>query len=172
MNTMLKSRREKLRRRVTDSFLLAVGLVLAAGSLYFPWHVYHNEDAVVLPRLQFSGQGDLYGEAEDRIVPGQAGFVSPVAGQLIDPVITGSVTSDESTEVDEERLLRVAGDRILTDYIVIHGANGLALVRDADSLFIVRRGSTLPDGSRVDSISRNDGVWEVTTSDGYRIVGE
>ncbi|MEX0346169.1 MAG: hypothetical protein AB3N20_14690 [Rhizobiaceae bacterium] len=157
---------------MTDSFLLVIGLLLAAGSLYFPWHVYHNEDAVILPRLQFSGQGDLYGEAEDRIVPGQAGFVSPVSGQLIDPVITGSVTSEELSETDEAELTEVAGVKIRTDYIVLHTANGLALVRDADSLFIVRKGSTLPDGSRVDSISGNNGVWEVTTSEGYRILSQ
>lgn len=167
---MSKSRREKLRRRLTDTFLAAAGLLLASASLYFPWHVYYNEDAVVLPRLQFSGQGDLYGEAEDRIVPGSAGFVSPVSGQLIDPVITGSIENDESTA--QAGLPEGEEDRILTDYIVLHSANGLALVRDANSLFIVRRGAALPDGSRVDSISGSDGAWEVTTSEGYRIIGQ
>lgn len=172
MKTKSKLQTAKLRRTVTDTFLVAAGLVLAAASLYFPWHVYHNEDAVVLPRLQFSGRGDLYGEAEDRFVPGSTGFVSPVSGQLIDPVITGSITSEDSTEIDEEGLPKVADGKISADYIVLHSANGLALIRDADSLFIVRRGSALPDGSRVDSITGTDGVWEVTTSEGYRIIGQ
>ena len=159
------------KRNLTDFLLGMLGLALAVASLYFPWHVYHNEDAVVLPRLEFSGRGDLYGEPEDRISVGARGFVSPVAGKLLDPVVTGSVAESEVTDQSEDEGEDAVSSVALPGYRVLYSANGLALVRDRNSVFIVGKGAPLPAGGKVKSIRRVEGSWQIRASNGDLIAG-
>ena len=52
------------------------------------------------------------------------------------------------------------------DFRLVHVANGRALIEDDTGLFIVQRGSVLPDSSTVDSIEEHDGEWKLVTSAG------
>lgn len=160
----------KARQSLTDMGLGVAGVGLALASLYFPWHVYWNQDQVTLPRLEFSGNTEIYGEPEDRIAV--RGYLPQIAGQVLDPTVTGSTTRDEGPDKQSND----AGDRPapqrLPGYRLLHSANGLALVRDENSIFVVGRNSELPDGGHVKSIRRIDGGWQVLTSQGGMIAAQ
>ncbi len=161
----------RIKRKVTDMVLGGIGLVLAVASLYFPWHVYQNQDAVLQPRLEFSGNTEMYGEPEDRIVVGASGYVSPLAGQLLDPVVTGSVDDGGVAKQGTDEGGNEEGSVALPGYQVLYSANGLALVRDRNSIFVVGKGAQLPEGGKVKSIRQVDGTWQIRTSKGDLIAG-
>lgn len=158
------------RRRITDLSLGGIGVCLALASLYFPWHVYFRGEPMSVPRLEFSRQGDLYGEPEDRLAIATSGYLPQIPGRLVDPLVTGGISSEESDLEDAAESQTYPGE--LSGYRVLYSANGRALVRDRDSIFIVGRNSRLPKGGRVREISRVDGNWQVLTSSGEIISGQ
>lgn len=165
MTSLATERRIKFRRKLTDFALGCVGVALAAGSLYFPWHIYLNPDAVTQPRITFSGNMEPVGEPEDRYAPLGLAYPLPDRVEIIDPVITGSVEVADDRQSSDQPTGADSG-RVLPGYRLLHAANGRALVRDVDSIFMVRRGTALPGGRRVERIGQVDGAWQVFTSDG------
>ena len=47
---------------------------------------------------------------------------------------------------------------------LVHVANGRAMIADDSGLWVVQRGSRLPDNSRVAGIEQRDGKWVLVTS--------
>jgi hypothetical protein len=47
---------------------------------------------------------------------------------------------------------------------MVHVANGRAMIEDDAGLWIVQRGSILPDSSQVSSIEQRNGKWVMVTS--------
>lgn len=163
-------RRSKRRRSLTDIGLGIAGIGLALASLYFPWHVYWNQDQVTLPRLEFSGNTEIYGEPEDRVAV--RGYLPQIAGQVLDPTVTGSTARDEEPDKKAEDVGDQPAPERLPGYRLLYSANGLALVRDENSIFVVGRNSKLPDGGRVEAIRRVEDGWQVLTSQGGMIAAQ
>jgi len=55
------------------------------------------------------------------------------------------------------------------DFRVVHIENGRAMIEDESGLWVVQRGSMLPDMTTVTSIEQRDGAWVVVTS-GKRVL--
>ena len=53
-------------------------------------------------------------------------------------------------------------DRV--NFRLVHVANGRAMIEDSDGLWVVQRGSQLPDASRVAAIEQRDGRWVLVTT--------
>ncbi|RWD95075.1 MAG: hypothetical protein EOS61_33005, partial [Mesorhizobium sp.] len=50
-----------------------------------------------------------------------------------------------------------------SEFKMVHIANGRAMIEDDTGLWIVQRGSVLPDTSRVASIEQRGGKWVIVT---------
>ncbi|RUW32821.1 hypothetical protein EOA37_31525, partial [Mesorhizobium sp. M2A.F.Ca.ET.015.02.1.1] len=51
-----------------------------------------------------------------------------------------------------------------SEFKMVHVANGRAMIEDDTGLWVVQRGSVLPDSSRVASIEQRGGKWVIVTS--------
>lgn len=151
------------RRSTTDTALGVVGVVLAAASVAFPWHVYFFPEQYTPPKIAFSGKWNP-GVAEERPPAILAVRRSrPVA--VSDPVVTASTPPDparfapEAVPVEEQPFPNAGGD-----YGVIFVLNRSALMSDGNGVFFVEVGSQLPDGSTVTAVAETPGGGEVRTS--------
>ena len=52
----------------------------------------------------------------------------------------------------------------INEFRLVHVANGRAMIADDTGLWVVQRGSRLPDNSRVAGIEQRDGKWVLVTS--------
>lgn len=150
----------RMRNRAGDAALWLGGFALAAASMGFPWYVYLHPDNFSPPRIEYSGNSELYGEPEDR----PSAFVSRLysrSGTILDPIETGSVApaANENAATAAQPFPGRA-----SAYRLVHVANGRALVRDDTGIFMVRLNSSLPDGQKVNEFRRGENGWELITS--------
>lgn len=151
-----------------DTALGLAGVALAAGSLYFPWYVYWNSDRFEPPRIEYSGNTELYGEPEDRtgVLWLQAQLPQ---GTILDPIETGTVDKPE----EEEAAPEMKGEPTRSkSYRLVFVANGRALVRDDTGVFVVTPNSTLPDGQEVTEFRTVGDDWELLTSGNEIVAGD
>ncbi|MEZ5811869.1 MAG: hypothetical protein R3D45_10700 [Rhizobiaceae bacterium] len=151
-----------------DTALGLFGVALAAGSLYFPWYVYRHSDRFQPPRIEYSGNTELYGEPEDRtgVLWLQAQLPQ---GTILDPIETGTVDKPQ----EEETAGEARGEPTRSAaYRLVFVANGRALVRDDTGVFVVTPNSTLPDGQRVTEFRSVDDQWELLTSGNEIVAGD
>ncbi len=167
MRRVNSKRPRRLRKLVSNAAWGGFGLMLAGGAVAFPWYVYFNPEQFSPPRIEYSGNGELFGEPEDRSGAFEQRMIS-LRGEILDPVETGTV---EPANISSGS----SGDQPFPGrsnaYRVLHVANGLALVRDDTGIFIVQLNSRLPDGQVIKEMRRQDQKWELVTS-GNEIVGE
>lgn len=163
--------RRRRRTKASDILLAAGGVALGIASAYFPWHVYFNPEQYGIRAIEFSGSGGFgapssgTARTSDAPVPLTA---SDLPIMELDLFATGSTPE----EGEDERPLGapVVFDQPfpvhLIPYRVVHVANGRAMIEDDTGIFIVQRGSLLPDESRVASIEQRGGGWVVVTDAG------
>lgn len=156
------------RRSTTDTVLGVVGVILAAASVAFPWHVYFFPEQYAPPKIAFSGNWNP-GVAEERppaiLAVRRSRPVAVSELTVSDPVVTASTPPDparfapEVVPVEEQPFPNPAGD-----YGVIFVLNRSALMSDGNGVFFVEVGSQLPDGSTVTAVTETPGGGEVQTS--------
>ncbi|BBD39348.1 hypothetical protein Amn_42280 [Aminobacter sp. Y103A] len=159
---------EKKRDHRSDFIIAALGIALGLTCALFPWYIFFNQDKFGIRAMKFSGGGQndqavplVMGEQVERVgAPMTAEDIPPMK---LDLFATGSLRPNK----DEAGLAGIAeqpfpGPKI--EFKLVHIANGRAMVEDDAGVWVVQRGSVLPDSSRVASIEQRDGKWVLVTS--------
>lgn len=151
-----------------DLVLFASGIVLSGFCAFFPWYVFFNQDqfgvrAVKLENIPSSGPAPRSAIAADRV----ASYKETQDNRETDlDTFTTGTTLPTDGEDDERRAVEQPFPAIVPEYELVHVANGRAMIQDDQGLYVVQRGSLLPDNSRVAKIEKRNGNWVlVTTAD-------
>lgn len=152
-----------------DIALFASGIVLSAFCASFPWYVFMNQDKFSAPKVTLgnipsSGRAPINWNPTERT--GEDSLAETSQDNDVDTFTTGT-TPPASEEVDAPVVVRQpfpAGPP--PEFELVHVANGRAMIQDDKGLYVVQRGSLLPDNSFVARIENRDGRWVlVTTAD-------
>jgi hypothetical protein len=157
------------RRRYSraDIVLFASGIALSAVCAFFPWYVFFNQQ-------QFGIRGvkmDMPSSGSISTGVGPAGRnvgLTPVAERDdsgLDNFTTGTLAQpSEEEEETKAAPIEQPFPAPVPEFDLVHVANGRAMIQDDMGLFVVQRGSLLPDNTRVASIEQRNGRWVVVTS--------
>jgi len=149
-----------------DVTVAALGVTLAVTCAVFPWYIFFNQEKFGVREFVFSGGGS------GRPASGLSYQPQPVGK----PFATGEVpkmeldffpTATLPTDQAPARAVPASEQPFpadLVDFRLVHVANGRAMIEDSDGLWVVQRGSRLPDSSRVVSIEQRNGRWVLLTS--------
>ncbi|MGB3502546.1 MAG: flagellar protein [Mesorhizobium sp.] len=153
-----------------DQMLFAGGIALSAMCAFFPWYVFNNQDQFGIRAVKLSDIPSRGTPPSGAIPASRVGDAAETANgnpgrDELDMISTATVN-----ELDRARDLSGAGEQPfpapVVKYSVIHIANGRAMVEDDGGIFVVQRGSILPDSSRVSSIEQRSEGWVVVTTNG------
>lgn len=161
-------KREKRDHR-SDFIIAGLGIALGLTCALFPWYIFFNQEKFGVRAMKFSGGGQdqqqiplALGQQVERVgAPMSAEDIPPMK---LDLFATGSLRPNKddaagATGVAEQPF---PGPKI--EFKLVHIANGRAMIEDDAGVWIVQRGSALPDSSRVASIEQRDGKWVLVTS--------
>lgn len=167
----MKNRRVKRRpvRSRSDYALATTGVLLAFGSVSFPWHVHFNPQMYGPPRIEFSGAwkknavADISGTLEQ--APRQ------VALPELDDVITGGVPPRDRRPPSDETAANAPLPQDRSAYDIVAIMEGRAVISKAGETYLVEPGSRLPDGTTITTIRRTLDGGEIRTAEGrtYRM---
>jgi hypothetical protein len=149
--------------RRSDIVFAALGITLGLICALFPWYIFFNQDQFGVQAIKFGGSGTNAGrvsggsQMENSGQPLTANDVPDVdlfaTGTLQDP--------DDKTQPPAADEQPFPGD---PKFRMVHVANGRAMIEYDAGLWIVQRGSKLPDASTVSSIEQRGGKWVMVTS--------
>ncbi len=157
-------RLDKKSDRRSDIVFAALGITLGLICALFPWYIFFNQDQFGVQAIKFGGSGSNSGRV------GGGGSQMENAGRPltandvpdIDLFATGTLQDpndpSQAQGAEEEPF---PGD---PKFRMVHVANGRAMIEDDAGLWIVQRGSKLPDSSLVSSIEQRGGKWVMVTS--------
>lgn len=158
----------KKRRFSGDVVIIGMGIALGLTCAVFPWYIFFNPEKFGVTPLKFAGgapsglPSDLLNQ-KTRI--GAPWNLPDGAGLPFDLFPTGTISPKPprpgAADPGDQPF---PGDARNTPFDLIHVANGRAMIEDADGLWVVSVGSSLPDDSRVRSIERRNGKWVLVTS--------
>lgn len=148
--------------RRSDIVIAALGLTLGLICASFPWYIFFNQDQFGVQAIKFGGNGTNSGRAGGGVVAqGSAPLTAKdVPADDIDLLATGTVQSEPSQAPSPDEQPFPAD----TTFRMVHVVNGRAMIEDDAGVWIVQRGSTLPDSSQVSSIEQRGGRWVMVTS--------
>lgn len=161
------------RDRRSDLTVAALGITLGLICALFPWYIFFNQDDFGVRAMRFEGSEGESGPILLGSQPQRIG--APVAEVEIPPMELDLLATGTATKDDEEDEHGTPGltaqpfPPLPVDFRLVHVANGRALIEDDSGLFVVQRGSLLPDSSRVESIEERDGHWKLVTDAGLVI---
>lgn len=150
--------------RRTDLVIAALGITLGLICALFPWYIFFNQEQFGVQAIKFGGRGNNAG----RITVGPGNGIAALAARdlpsaSLDMFPTGTLRDSADPApapgVDQQPFPAES-----TDYRLVHVANGRAMIEDDAGLWIVQRGSTLPDDSKVSAIEQRAGRWVMVTS--------
>jgi len=147
--------------RRSDLVIAALGITLGLICALFPWYIFFNQEQFGVQAIKFGGSGANSGREGGGIVAERSG--SPTAKDVPNPDIdlfaTGTVQDDPAPAPGDQPFPAAA-----SEFKMVHVANGRAMIEDDTGLWLVQRGSVLPDSSRVASIEQRGGKWVIVTS--------
>ena len=149
--------------RRSDIVFAALGITLGLICALFPWYIFFNQDQFGVQAIKFGGSGTNAGRVSGGSQmenSGQPLTVNDVPD--VDLFATGTLQDPE----DETQPPGVDEQPFPADpkFRMVHVANGRAMIEDDAGLWIVQRGSKLPDSSVVSSIEQHGGKWVMVTS--------
>lgn len=154
-------RLKKESSRRSDFVVAALGITLGLICALFPWYIFFNQEQFGVQAIKFGGTGTNSGRAGGGVVAERSAPLTakdvPVAN--LDLLATGTVQDDPNPAPAEQPFPADA-----TKFRMVHVANGRAMIEDDAGLWIVQRGSILPDSSEVASIEQRKGKWVMVTS--------
>lgn len=145
----------------SDWAIMLGGIGLATVCALFPWYIFLNQDEFGIRPLAFEGRPPDEGPPP-AFLPELVGMRIPqsmIDLPQLDYSATGTVSAEPLEPVPEQPF---PGDA--HGFRLVYAANGRAMIEDKDGYWIVQRGSSLPDGSRVSRIQNNKGQWEIVTT--------
>jgi hypothetical protein len=156
--------------RPSDIAMAVLGAGLGVGCALFPWYIFFNPDQFGVRAMKFSGSSAQHGPIELGLQPDRVGApmsVDDIPPMQLDLFATGTVKPlDEEGDGGGQRLNVIdqpfPGDEI--QYRLVYAASGRAMIADEAGLWVVERGSLLPDNSHVADIVQRDGAWMLVTS--------
>lgn len=156
-------RLKKQSDRRSDFVVAALGLTLGLICALFPWYIFFNQEQFGVQAIKFGGTGTNSGRAGGGVVAERSAplTVKDVPAANLDLFATGTVQDDANPAPapDEQPFPADAAK-----FRMVHVANGRAMIEDDAGLWIVQRGSILPDSSQVSSIEQRNGKWVMVTS--------
>lgn len=160
------------RSRRTDLTVAALGITLGLICALFPWYIFFNPDQFGPPAVQFGGTEGIEATGPVTLAPrgervGAASEARAIPLDKLDLLATGTTPAVVEGEADHDGDVAVVEQPFPATPIpfkLVHIANGRAMIEDDSGLFIVQRGSVLPDNSHVVSIEQRDGRWVLVTS--------
>lgn len=166
----MKNRKQRPRssRSRSDVLLATTGVLLAFGSVSFPWHVYFNPQMYGPPRIEFSGEWKKNAIAD---IAGKLEQTPPALAGGPDDIITGTVPTEARRQARSNVVTDMpfpAGD---SDYDIVAIMEGQAVISSAGQTYVIEAGSRLPDGASVTLIRRTIDGGEIRTAEGrvYRM---
>ena len=157
----------KKRGRRSDLIIAGLGIALGFGCAVFPWYIFFNQDKFGIRAMKFEGNGDrtqpvMLGSDGERVgAPMSAKDIPPME---LDLFATGTTGSDEDDDGNASKLVEqpFPGDEVR--FRLVYAAAGRAMIADDTGMWVVQRGSLLPDNSKVAGIEQRDGKWVLVTS--------
>ena len=149
--------------RRSDFVIAALGVTLGLICALFPWYIFFNQEQFGVQAIKFGGTGTNSGRAGGGVVTSRSAPLTAkdLPNTSIDLLATGTV-QDEATPAQPPGDQPFPAD--VAKFRMVHVANGRAMIEDDTGLWIVQRGSTLPDSSTVSSIEQRNGKWVMLTS--------
>lgn len=147
--------------RLREDLLLGLfGIALGLGSAMFPWYVFFNQEKFGVRAVTFDGAGEA-GSTGAANTPQIVRIPDDSDLPLfdLDQLSTGTTPRDEAASLLDQPFPTQD-----VPFRLVHVANGRAMIQDDTGLWIVQRGSVLPDMSRVASIEERAGAWVIVTS--------
>ncbi|TIN31257.1 MAG: hypothetical protein E5Y31_03330 [Mesorhizobium sp.] len=149
--------------RRSDLVIAALGITLGLICALFPWYIFFNQDQFGVQAIKFGGTGTNSGRAGGGVVAQRSAPLTAkdVPAANLDLLATGTVQDDANPAPapDEQPFPADAAK-----FRLVHVSNGRAMIEDDAGLWIVQRGSILPDSSQVSSIEQRNGKWVMVTS--------
>ena len=151
-----------------DIVVACLGIGLGLGCAMFPWYIFFNQEKFGIRALQFSGggeapQGPIYlGSQGERI--GAPISVDEIPPMKLDLFATGTTSSVEEQGEQTQSVLEQPFPGASAEFSLVFVANGRAMISDDAGIFMVQRGSMLPDNSHVKGIEKRGGKWVLVTS--------
>ncbi|MGX5826805.1 hypothetical protein [Mesorhizobium sp. 43Arga] len=149
--------------RRSDFVIAALGVTLGLICALFPWYIFFNQEQFGVQAIKFGGTGTNSGRAGGGVATSRSAPLTAkdLPNTSIDLLATGTVQDDASPA-------QPPGDQPfpadVAKFRMVHVANGRAMIEDDTGLWIVQRGSVLPDSSTVSSIEQRNGKWVMLTS--------
>jgi hypothetical protein len=150
--------------RRSDLVVAALGITLGLICALFPWYIFFNQEQFGVQAIRFGGSGTNAGRvagSSQQENPGAPATAESVPD--LDLLATGTLPdepedADKAPGLDEQPFPAAA-----SEFKMVHVANGRAMIEDDTGLWMVQRGSVLPDSSHVASIERRGGNWVIVT---------
>ncbi|AZO45051.1 hypothetical protein EJ076_30085 [Mesorhizobium sp. M7D.F.Ca.US.005.01.1.1] len=149
--------------RRSDLVIAALGITLGLICALFPWYIFFNQDQFGVQAMKFGGTGTNSGRAGGGVVAQRSAPLTAkdVPAANLDLLATGTVQDDANpAPASGEQPFPADAAK----FRMVHVANGRAMIEDDAGLWIVQRGSILPDSSQVSSIEQRNGKWVMVTS--------
>lgn len=161
--------REPKRDHRSDFIVAALGIALGTTCALFPWYIFFNQDKFGIRAMKFGGGGQsedsvplFMSDAPERI--GAPMSVDDIPTMKLDLFATGTLRPD----IDDAGGARAVSEQPFPgpkiNFALVHVANGRAMIQDDAGVWVVQRGSVLPDSSTVAAIEQRKGKWVLVTS--------
>ena len=149
--------------RRSDFVVAALGITLGLICALFPWYIFFNQEQFGVQAIKFGGTGTNSGREGGGVVTSRSAPLTAkdLPNTSIDLLATGTV-QDDATPAQPPGDQPFPAD--VAKFRMVHVANGRAMIEDDTGLWIVQRGSILPDSSTVSSIEQRNGKWVMLTS--------
>jgi hypothetical protein len=153
----------------SDVAIAAFGILLGLICALFPWYIFLNQEKFGIRALRFEGSKDPVTEPIALSSPPPEYIGAPSEGPAIKPekldlLATGTLPGDRDRLAAAPGLNKQPFPATSEEFRLVHVANGRAMIEDDSGLFVVQRGSRLPDNSRVAAIVERTGKWVLVTS--------
>lgn len=154
------------KRQSSDVVVAGLGIALGLVCALFPWYIFMHQDQFGIQAMRFDSQreGGSNLHALDRPERGQSVSANELPAMGIDFLATASPNQRPHREAELAAAKNQPFPAGPPNFSLVHVANGRAMIRDEDGIWVVQKGSRLPDGSHASAIKRQDGQWILVTS--------
>ena len=158
---------ERIAKRRSDILVAIMGVSLGLGCALFPWYIFFNQEKFGIRAMKFEGNKDQtapisMGNQGDRdSPPTPADMVPPTR---LDLFATGTVDADADPLSTETLANQPFPGGEEAAFHMVFATPGRAMIADDTGMWVVQRGSLLPDNSTVVGIEQRGKQWVLLTS--------
>jgi len=154
-------------RASSDVLLIAGGIALGLTCAFFPWYVFFNQEQFGIRAVKFGGNPGTGTLPASSVSAGH--IAAPTMAEEsgapeLDDLATGTLPGKDEPEEPPPGLAEQPFPAQAQEFRLVHVANGRAMIEDDKGLWLVQRGSILPDNTKVVGIVQRGERWVVLTS--------